>query len=416
MINLENNQISFVLITLAYWFFMLTDGALRMIVLLHFHILGFTPLQLAYLFLLYEFLGMITNLTAGWVAKRFGLNKTLFVGIILQILSLLILSQVNQNWNIPYLVTFVMFTQGLSGIAKDLTKMSAKSSVKLLSPDQNLKLFKWVSLLTGSKNAVKGFGFLFGALLLSFTSFYISLITMAILLTTIFIIILLSLNTDIGSVDKKSKFIDVFSKNKNINYLSLGRVFLFGSRDTWFVVGLPIFLYSALSDGSIEGNKKAFFVIGSFMAAWTIFYGLVQTITPKILIKDKLFSTQTKIWAGLLCLIPILLLGLNYYFNEYIIYNVMFLLFIFGFVFAINSSIHSFLILNYTNKDRVTLDVGFYYMSNAFGRLIGTLLSGLTYEYGGLTTCLLVTSALLFLNSLSMEKLNLANVKFNQSF
>jgi MFS family permease len=416
MINLENNQISFVLITLAYWFFMLTDGALRMIVLLHFHILGFTPLQLAYLFLLYEFLGMITNLTAGWVAKRFGLNKTLFVGIILQILSLLILSQVNQSWNIPYLVTFVMFTQGLSGIAKDLTKMSAKSSVKLLSPDQNLKLFKWVSLLTGSKNAVKGFGFLFGALLLSFTSFYISLITMAILLTTIFIIILLSLNTDIGSVDKKSKFIDVFSKNKNINYLSLGRVFLFGSRDTWFVVGLPIFLYSALSDGSIEGNKKAFFVIGSFMAAWTIFYGLVQTITPKILIKDKLFSTQTKIWAGLLCLIPILLLGLNYYFNEYIIYNVMFLLFIFGFVFAINSSIHSFLILNYTNKDRVTLDVGFYYMSNAFGRLIGTLLSGLTYEYGGLTTCLLVTSALLFLNSLSMEKLNLANVKFNQSF
>ena len=413
MINLENNQISFVLITLAYWFFMLTDGALRMIVLLHFHILGFTPLQLAYLFLLYEFLGMITNLTAGWVAKRFGLNKTFFFGIILQILSLLILSEVNQSWNIPYLVTFVMFTQGLSGIAKDLTKMSAKSSVKLLSPDQNLKLFKWVSLLTGSKNAVKGFGFLFGALLLSFTSFYISLITMAILLTTIFIIILLSLNTDIGSVDKKSKFKDVFSKNKNINYLSLGRVFLFGSRDTWFVVGLPIFLYSALSDGSIEGNKKAFFVIGSFMAAWTIFYGLVQTITPKILIKDKLFSTQTKIWAGLLCLIPILLLGLNYYFNEYIIYNVMFLLFIFGFVFAINSSIHSFLILNYTNKDRVTLDVGFYYMSNAFGRLIGTLLSGLAFEYGGLTTCLLVTAVLLLLNSLSIEKLNLANIKFN---
>jgi MFS family permease len=411
MINLENNQISFVLITLAYWFFMLTDGALRMIVLLHFHILGFTPLQLAYLFLLYEFLGMITNLTAGWIAKRFGLNKTLFAGIILQILSLLILSQVNQSWNIPYLVTFVMFTQGLSGIAKDLTKMSAKSSVKLLSPDQNSKLFKWVSLLTGSKNAVKGFGFLFGALLLSFTSFYISLITMAILLTTIFIIILLSLNTDIGSVNKKSKFIDVFSKNKNINYLSLGRVFLFGSRDTWFVVGLPIFLYSALSDGSLEGNKKAFFVIGSFMAAWTIFYGLVQTITPKILIKDKLFSTQIKIWAGLLCLIPILLVALNYYLKEYSVYNVMFLLFIFGFVFAINSSLHSFLILQYTDKERVSLDVGFYYMSNAFGRLTGTLLSGLCFELGGFTLCLLVAAILLFINRLSMEKLDLKNIK-----
>jgi hypothetical protein len=239
---------------------------------------------------------------------------------------------------------------------------------------------------------------------------------MAILLSTIFIIVLLSLNTDIGSINKKSKFTDIFSKNKNINYLSLGRVFLFGSRDAWFVVALPIFLYSALSDGSLEGNKKAFFIIGSFMAAWTIFYGFIQTITPKILIKDKLFSTQIKIWAGLLCLIPILLVALNYYLKEYSVYNVMFLLFIFGFVFAINSSIHSFLILNYTNKDRVTLDVGFYYMSNAFGRLIGTLLSGLTYEYGGLTTCLLVTSALLFLNSLSMEKLNLANVKFNQSF
>ena len=411
MINLENNQISFVLITLAYWFFMLTDGALRMIVLLHFHILGFTPLQLAYLFLLYEFLGMITNLTAGWIAKRFGLNKTLFAGIILQTLSLLILSQVNQSWNIPYLVTFVMFTQGLSGIAKDLTKMSAKSSVKLLSPDQNSKLFKWVSLLTGSKNAVKGLGFLFGALLLSYTSFYISLVIMAMLLSTIFIVILLSLNTDIGSVNKKSKFTDIFSKNKNINYLSLGRVFLFGSRDAWFVVALPIFLYSALSDGSLEGNKKAFFIIGSFMAAWTIFYGFIQTITPKILIKDKLFSTQIKIWAGLLCLIPILLVALNYYLKEYSVYNVMFLLFIFGFVFAINSSLHSFLILQYTDKERVSLDVGFYYMSNAFGRLTGTLLSGLCFELGGFTLCLLVAAILLFINRLSMEKLDLKNIK-----
>ena len=411
MINLENNQISFVLITLAYWFFMLTDGALRMIVLLHFHILGFTPLQLAYLFLLYEFLGIITNLTAGWIAKRFGLNKTLFAGIILQILSLLILSQVNQSWNIPYLVTFVMFTKGLSGIAKDLTKMSAKSSVKLLSPDQNSKLFKWVSLLTGSKNAIKGLGFLFGALLLSYTSFYISLVIMAILLSTIFIIVLLSLNTDIGSINKKSKFTDIFSKNKNINYLSLGRVFLFGSRDAWFVVALPIFLYSALSDGSLEGNKKAFFIIGSFMAAWTIFYGFIQTITPKILIKDKLFSTQIKIWAGLLCLIPILLVALNYYLREYSVYNVMFLLFIFGFVFAINSSLHSFLILQYTDKERVSLDVGFYYMSNAFGRLTGTLLSGLCFELGGFTLCLLVAAILLFINRLSMEKLDLKNIK-----
>ena len=411
MIKLNNNEISFALITLAYWFFMLTDGALRMLVLLHFHVLGYTPLQLAYLFLLYEFLGMITNLGAGWIAKKFGLNTTLFAGIILQILSLMILTQLDQTWSTTLSVLFVMFTQGLSGIAKDLTKMSAKSSVKLLSPNQNSKLFKWVSLMTGSKNAVKGFGFLTGALLLSFTSFETSLIIMALILALMFILLLINLKTNISEVNKKSKFSEVFSKNKDINYLSLGRVFLFGSRDTWFVVGLPIFLYSALSDGSLDGNKKAFFVIGTFMAAWTIFYGLVQAITPKILSKDKSFSKQTKFWAGFLTAIPLLLISFNYYFEEYSIYNVTFLLFMFGFVFAINSSIHSFLILNYTNKNRVTLDVGFYYMSNAFGRLIGTLLSGLAFQYGGFTMCLFITSILLLLNRLSIEKLNLKIVE-----
>ncbi len=411
MIKLNNNEISFALITLAYWFFMLTDGALRMLVLLHFHVLGYTPLQLAYLFLLYEFLGMITNLGAGWIAKKFGLNTTLFAGIILQIFSLMILTQLDQTWSTTLSVLFVMFTQGLSGIAKDLTKMSAKSSVKLLYPNKNSKLFKWVSLMTGSKNAVKGFGFLTGALLLSFTSFETSLMIMALILALMFVLLLINLKTNISEVNKKSKFSEVFSKNKDINYLSLGRVFLFGSRDTWFVVGLPIFLYSALSDGSLDGNKKAFFIIGTFMAAWTVFYGLVQTITPKILSKDKSFSKQTKFWAGFLTAIPLLLISFNYYFEEYSIYNVTFLLFMFGFVFAINSSIHSFLILNYTNNKRVTLDVGFYYMSNAFGRLIGTLLSGLAFQYGGFTMCLFITSILLLLNRLSIEKLNLKIVE-----
>ena len=411
MIKLNNNEISFALITLSYWFFMLTDGALRMLVLLHFHVLGYSPLQLAYLFLLYEFLGMVTNLSAGWIAKKFGINTTLFAGIILQIFSLMILTQVDQTWSTTLSVIFVMFTQGLSGIAKDLTKMSAKSSVKLLSPNKNSNLFKWVSLMTGSKNAVKGFGFLTGAILLSFTSFETSLIIMALILALMFVLLLINLKTNISEVNNKSKFSEVFSKNKDINYLSLGRVFLFGSRDTWFVVGLPIFLYSALSDGSLDGNKKAFFIIGTFMAAWTVFYGLVQTITPKILSKDKSFSKQTKFWAGFLTVIPLLLISFNYYFEEYNIYNVTFLLFMFGFVFAINSSIHSFLILNYTNNKRVTLDVGFYYMSNAFGRLIGTILSGLTFQYGGFTMCLFVTAILLLFNRLVIQKLNLKNIK-----
>ena len=280
--SIKKSDLSFFLITFSYWFFMLTDGALRMLVLLHFHTLGFTPLQLAYLFLLYEFFGMVTNLTAGWIAKKIGLNITLYSGLLLQILSLLLLTQIDKNWSITLSVIFVMATQGLSGIAKDLTKMSSKSSVKLLAPDNNSKLFQWVSFMTGSKNAVKGFGFLLGSLLLTFIGFKSSLFFMAAFLSITLILVLILLKDKLSTTKKDTKFSEVFSKNKNINYLSLGRVFLFGARDTWLVVGLPIFLYSILSDGSIESNHKAFFVIGTFMAGWTVLYGFVQSITPKL--------------------------------------------------------------------------------------------------------------------------------------
>ncbi|MDA0916480.1 MAG: organoarsenical effux MFS transporter ArsJ [Proteobacteria bacterium] len=410
MITVKNNQISFALVTLAYWFFMLTDGALRMLVLLHFHTLGFSPLQLAYLFLLYEFFGMITNLTAGWIAKKIGLNITLYTGIILQILSLVILTQLDQSWNITISVIFVMATQGLSGIAKDLTKMSSKSSVKLLAPDKKGKLFKWVSFMTGSKNAVKGFGFLIGALLLSFVGFENSLFFMASVLSIILLIILVCLKNDFSKIKKNTKFSEVFSKNKNINYLSLGRVFLFGARDTWLVVGLPIFLYSTLSDGTVDENRKAFFIIGTFMASWTIFYGFVQTITPNIT-KSNVLENKIKFWANSLILIPLILSVSSYYLEDFIFTFTILLLFVFGFVFAVNSSLHSFLILQYTDKERVSLDVGFYYMSNAFGRLTGTLLSGLCFQLGGFTLCLLVAAILLLINRLSMEKLDLKNIK-----
>ena len=408
--TLNNNEVSFVLVTLSYWFFMLTDGALRMLVLLHFHTLGFSPLQLAYLFLLYEFFGMVTNLTAGWIAKKIGLNITLFSGMIFQIVSLLLLTQVDKSWSITSSVIFVMATQGLSGIAKDLTKMSSKSSVKLLAPDKNNKLFQWVTLITGSKNAVKGFGFLLGALLLTFLGFQLSLILMAGLLSMILILVFVYLNNDLSKIKKNVKFSEVFSKNKNINYLSFGRVFLFGARDTWLVVGLPVFLYSMMSDGSIDDNKKAFFVIGTFMAVWTIFYGFVQGVTPKILSQNEPLGKQTKYWASLLIGIPIILILLSLYFEEYKLYITISLLFIFGFVFAVNSSLHSFLILKYTDKNRVTLDVGFYYMSNAFGRLIGTLLSGLSIQFGGFLTCIFITALMLALNRLSMERLDLKNI------
>ena len=407
---IKKSDLSFFLITFSYWFFMLTDGALRMLVLLHFHTLGFTPLQLAYLFLLYEFFGMVTNLTAGWIAKKIGLNITLYSGLFLQILSLLLLTQIDKNWSITLSVIFVMATQGLSGIAKDLTKMSSKSSVKLLAPDNNSKLFQWVSFMTGSKNAVKGFGFLLGSLLLTFIGFKSSLFFMAAFLSITLILVLILLKDKLSTTKKDTKFSEVFSKNKNINYLSLGRVFLFGARDTWLVVGLPIFLYSILSDGSIESNHKAFFVIGTFMAGWTVFYGFVQSITPKIISNKNSTRKQIEFWASALTVIPLFLIPLNFYTQNFLLHITIFVLFVFGFVFAINSSIHSFLILKFTDKNRVTLDVGFYYMSNAFGRLMGTLLSGLSYQYGGFSACVLVAAILLFINRISIKKLDLNNL------
>ena len=408
--SIKKSDLSFFLITFSYWFFMLTDGALRMLVLLHFHTLGFSPLQLAYLFLLYEFFGMVTNLTAGWIAKKIGLNITLYSGLFLQILSLLLLTQIDKNWSITLSVIFVMATQGLSGIAKDLTKMSSKSSVKLLAPDNNSKLFQWVSFMTGSKNAVKGFGFLLGSLLLTFIGFKSSLFFMAAFLSITLILVLILLKDKLSTTKKDTKFSEVFSKNKNINYLSLGRVFLFGARDTWLVVGLPIFLYSILSDGSIESNHKAFFVIGTFMAGWTVFYGFVQSITPKLVSNNNSTRKQIEFWASALAVTPLFLIPLNFYTQDFLLHITIFVLFVFGFVFAINSSIHSFLILKFTDKNRVTLDVGFYYMSNAFGRLMGTLLSGLSYQYGGFSACILVATILLFINRISIKKLDLKNL------
>ena len=408
--SIKKSDLSFFIITFSYWFFMLTDGALRMLVLLHFHTLGFTPLQLAYLFLLYEFFGMVTNLTAGWIAKKIGLNITLYTGLFLQILSLLLLTQIDKNWSITLSVIFVMATQGLSGVAKDLTKMSSKSSVKLLAPDNNSKLFQWVSFMTGSKNAVKGFGFLLGSLLLTFIGFKSSLFFMAAFLSITLILVLILLKDKLSTTKKDTKFSEVFSKNKNINYLSLGRVFLFGARDTWLVVGLPIFLYSILSDGSIESNHKAFFVIGTFMAGWTVFYGFVQSITPKLVSNKNSTRKQIEFWASALTVIPLFLIPLNFYTQDFLLHITIFVLFVFGFVFAINSSIHSFLILKFTDKNRVTLDVGFYYMSNAFGRLMGTLLSGLSYQYGGFLACVLVAAILLFINRISIKKLDLNNL------
>lgn len=393
-----NGLAAYITVTAAYWAFMLTDGALRMLVLLHFHTLGFSAVQLAYLFLLYELMGVVTNLSAGWIAARFGLTTTLYAGLAIQIAALVALAQLNPEWSLTASVIFVMCVQGLSGIAKDLSKMSAKSAVKLLAPKGQGGLFRWVAILTGSKNAVKGFGFLLGAALLATAGFLTAIWAMAAVLTVILIGTMIFMPAGLPQGKKSAKFSQVWSKDRNINRLSLARMFLFGARDVWFVVGIPIYFYAVLSDGSHEGNRAAFFTIGTFMAVWIILYGFVQGLAPKILKAADKSTTEiaqsATLWVAILTLIPATLAAAVALDLPNLTPILIAGLLIFGFVFAINSSVHSYLILAFTSDERVTMDVGFYYMSNAAGRLIGTLLSGLSYQIGGLSLCL-ATAALM---------------------
>ncbi len=400
---------AYMTVTAAYWAFMLTDGALRMLVLLHFHTLGFSPVQLAYLFVLYEVMGVVTNLSAGWLAARFGLTSTLYAGLGLQIVTLVALSQLDPAWGLSASVVFVMGVQGLSGVAKDLAKMSAKSAVKILAPSGDGALFKWVALLTGSKNAIKGLGFLLGTVLLGLWGFVTSVWVMAVVLAVILAGVVMFMPAGLPQGKKTAKFSQVFSKDPNINRLSLARMFLFGARDVWFVVGIPIYFYAILSDGSEEGNRTAFFVIGSFMALWIILYGVVQGFAPKMLhaatsTTDEIVG-KAVLWVGMLTLIPLVLAGAVWMDVPHLTLIVVGGLLLFGFVFAVNSSVHSYLILAFTTGERVTMDVGFYYMSNAAGRLIGTLLSGLSYQIGGLPACLLTAALMAGASTLAANRL-----------
>ncbi|MAA69367.1 MAG: MFS transporter, partial [Deltaproteobacteria bacterium] len=362
--------IAYLAVTAAYWSFMLTDGALRMLVLLHFHTLGFSPIQLAYLFVLYEVAGMVTNLAGGWVAAHFGLTSTLFVGLGLQVLALCALTQLDPGWTVNLSVVFVMLVQGASGVAKDLTKMSSKSAVKLLAPKGKGGLFRWVALLTGSKNVVKGCGFLMGAGLLASVGFLWSIVGMASVLGLILMTLLLFMPPGLPRGRKKAKFSEVFSKSFNVNWLSAARIFLFGARDVWFAVGIPLYFYAELSDGSEAGNYKAFFLIGTFMSFWIILYGVVQTMVPKLLQADSCSEQElvgaTRNWGLILFLVLVALAVSSFFLQENPFWLTQILvggLAIFGVVFAVNSSLHSYLILAFTQSERVTMDVGFYYMA-----------------------------------------------------
>ena len=382
-------------VTAAYWAFMLSDGALRMLVLLHFNGLGFSPVQLAWLFLLYEVAGIVTNLSAGWIAARFGLTATLYAGLGIQIVALAALAQLDPTWTVAASVAFVMAVQGASGVAKDLSKMASKSAVKVLAPKADGGLFRWVALLTGSKNAVKGLGFFMGAALLGLVGFVPAVWAMAGVLAVILTAVMLFMPAGLPAGKKEAKFSQVWSKDAHINRLSLARMFLFGARDVWFVVGIPIYFQSVLSDGTPEGARAAFFLIGGFMALWIIAYGAVQASAPRLLRAalrpESEIVGQAIRWAGLLVPIPLSLAALAFLAGApaaWLTGSLVAGLLLFGFVFAINSAVHSYLILAFTSDARVTMDVGFYYMSNAAGRLLGTLLSGLSYQIGGVPLCL----------------------------
>ncbi|MCG6559105.1 organoarsenical effux MFS transporter ArsJ [Ruegeria sp. 1NDH52C] len=406
---------AYIAVTAAYWAFMLTDGALRMLVLLHFHTLGFSPVQLAYLFVLYEIAGMVTNLSAGWIAARFGLTTTLYAGLGLQVVALIALAQLDPGWAIGASVAYVMVVQGASGVAKDLAKMSSKSAVKLLAPTEGGGLFRWVALLTGSKNAVKGLGFLLGAALLATLGFVWAILAMAAVLAAILVAVLIAMPPGLPRGRKGAKFSEVFSKSANVNWLSAARVFLFGARDVWFVVGIPIYFYAVLSDGTTEGNRAAFFMIGVFMALWIILYGAVQAAAPRLLRAvgrsegDLIGAART--WACMLAVVPAMLTVaalLSPAPQTWLTVTLVAGLLVFGAIFAVNSSLHSYLILAFTKTERVTMDVGFYYMANAGGRLLGTVLSGLTYQVGGLALMLGTAAAMVAISALAAGHLSAA--------
>lgn len=377
-------------VTAAYWAFTLTDGALRMLVLLHFHHLGFSPVELASLFLLYEAMGIVTNLMGGWLGARFGLRLTLLAGLGVQIVALLLLSVVDATWGMALSVAWVMGAQALSGVAKDLTKMSSKSAVKAVVRDEAGRgmLFRWVALLTGSKNALKGVGFFLGGGLLAWTGFAGALYLMAGLLAAVLLVVAVMVQGTLGKAGGRVTRRDMFSKNPQINWLSAARVFLFGSRDVWFVVALPVFLTVSLS--------WQFDQVGAFMAAWVIGYGLVQAVVPGMLrgVREAAAAARAaRLWGALLMLLTIILAtGVTVAPSGWF---VVVGLLVFGVVFAVNSAVHSYLIVAYSDSDKVALNVGFYYMANAVGRLLGTVLSGVLFQIAGLSATLWASAVMI---------------------
>jgi predicted MFS family arabinose efflux permease len=381
---------NYAIVTAAYWGFTLTDGALRMLVLLHFFRLGYSPFTLALLFLLYEAAGIGANLIGGWLATRFGIARMLAVGLATQIAGFLLLSAMAPEWGAALAVAWVVLAQGICGVAKDLTKTASKSAIKLTAGDASGRLFRWVAFFTGSKNAMKGLGFFLGGLLLEALGFRGALWAMAAMLGAILVAVVLSLPPLMGKAKASRSARELFAKNRGVNLLAAARLFLFGARDVWFVVGLPVFLYA---------SGWTFTMVGGFLALWTIGYGVVQAAAPALIRKsaDGLSSEvpAARLWSLGLAVMPaaLALLLLADAPRPDIIVPIG--LCLFGVAFAVNSSVHSYLVLAYAGSEKAAEDVGFYYAANAAGRFGGTLLSGLLYASGGLAACLIGSAIML---------------------
>jgi predicted MFS family arabinose efflux permease len=368
---------SYALVTGAYWADTITDGAIRTLVLFYFFERGYSPFEVASLFLFYEIFGIVTNLVGGWLAARLGLKATLVMGLAVQVVALGMLT-VPAGWLV---VPYVMAAQALSGIAKDLTKMSSKSAVKLVVPaDAPAALFRWVAILTGSKNALKGVGFFLGGLLLTVVGFRASLLLLAALVLTALLVIVMFMRGELGRADSKARFAQMFSNSRAVNLLSAARLFLFASRDVWFVVGLPVFLETRLG--------WSFWQAGAFLALWVIGYGGVQAAAPRLLGRRAQPDGRKATWLAVALAAAPAAIAIALQGSADPTFVVIVGLAAFGVIFALNSSVHSYLILSYSERGRAAMNVGFYYMANAGGRLAGTVLSGALYEWHGLTACL----------------------------
>jgi MFS family permease len=383
---------NYAIVTSAYWGFTLTDGALRMLVLLHFYKLGYSPFALAFLFLLYEAAGIVANLVGGWLATRYGIARMLVVGLGTQITGFLLLSALSPSWSATMSVAWVVLSQGVCGVAKDLTKTASKSAIKATAGEASGRLFKWVAFFTGSKNAMKGFGFFLGGVLLEVLGFQASLWSMAAVLAVVLLGVLVYVPALMGKSRASRSARELFAKNEAINLLAAARVVLFGARDVWFVVGVPVFLYAA-------GWSRP--MVGGFLALWTIGYGMVQALAPHLIARSSDgLSTEVpaaRRWSAALAVVPLALaaaVAANVPNLEWVVVAGLGL---FGVAFAVNSSVHSYLVLAYAGSEKAAEDVGFYYAANAVGRFVGTLLSGLLYQWGGLLYALLGSAAMLIL-------------------